>query len=91
MTVEVRNNTERSRYELFRDGRLAGIADYRIEGDRIEFPHTEIVAHLRGQGLGDQLVRAALDDVRPTGLRVIPHCWFVAEFIERNRSTGACP
>jgi predicted GNAT family acetyltransferase len=47
-------------------------------------PHTEIVAHLRGQGLGAQLVRGVLDDIRSSGRSVVPHCWYVAEFVDAN-------
>ena len=36
-------------------------------GDVVVFPHTEIEADRRGQGLGAELVRGALDDVRRTG------------------------
>jgi predicted GNAT family acetyltransferase len=84
MSNEVRHNAEASRYELYVDGELAGIADYRITGDRIVFPHTEIDASRRGQGLGAELVRGALDDVKPTGRAVVPRCWYVAEFIDAN-------
>jgi predicted GNAT family acetyltransferase len=84
MSNEVRHNAEASRYELYVDGELAGIADYRITGDRIVFPHTEIDPSRRGQGLGAELVRGALDDVKPTGRAVVPRCWYVAEFIDAN-------
>jgi predicted GNAT family acetyltransferase len=83
-TTEVRNADGRSRYELLVDGELVGIADYRIDGDRIVFPHTEIAPARRGQGLGDVLVRGALDDVRGSGLEVVPACWFVREFLDAN-------
>jgi hypothetical protein len=82
--AEARNNAERSRYELVVDGEVVGIADYRDEGDVRAFPHTHIKAALRGQGLGAQLVRAALDDTRASGHRVLAQCWYVAEFIDRN-------
>jgi predicted GNAT family acetyltransferase len=81
---EVRNNAEASRYELLVDGQLAGIADYQVTGDRVVFPHTEIVGSMRGQGLGAVLVRAALDDVRTTGRTVVPACWYVAQFIDEH-------
>ncbi len=84
MATEVRNAEDKSRYELLIDGKLAGIADYRIEGDRIVFPHTEIDPSRRGQGLGAVLVRGALDDVRGSGRQVVPTCWFVREFIDAN-------
>jgi predicted GNAT family acetyltransferase len=84
MSQDVRNNRERSRYELTIDGELVGIADYRVEGSAVVFPHTEIDAARRGQGLGAVLVRAALDDVRQAGQTVVPHCWYVAQFIDEH-------
>jgi len=88
MAIEVRNNAERSRYELTLDGELAGIADYRQVGGRTVFPHTEIRPPLRGRGLGAELVRGALDDVRASGGRVVPQCLYVAEFIDENPEYG---
>jgi predicted GNAT family acetyltransferase len=84
MPHEVRDNAERSRYELFVDGELAGIADYRLHGDQVVLPHTEIDRAKRGQGLGAILVQGALDDVRANGKTVVPQCWYVAEFIDEH-------
>ena len=82
MASEVRNNAAASRYELFVDDELVGVADYAVAGDRVVFPHTEIARARRGKGLGAVLVKGALDDVRPTGRAVVPRCWYVAEFID---------
>ena len=84
MGHEVRNNVDRSRYELLIDGRLAAVADYRLAEDEVVFPHTEVEPRLRGRGLGAELVRAALEDVRGTGQRVVAHCWYVAQFIDEH-------
>ncbi len=85
MPPAVENNVEQSQYELIVDGQIAGVAEYRIEGDQIVFPHTEIAAARRGNGLGALLVRGALDDVRGSGRTVVPTCWFVAAFIEEHQ------
>jgi predicted GNAT family acetyltransferase len=82
--TEVRNNAERSRYELVVDGEVVGVADYRRQGDALVFPHTEVKSSLRGRGMGARLVQAALDDARAGGHRVVPHCWYVAEFIDTH-------
>ena len=82
--MDVRRNTAASRYELWDGEQLAGIADYHEVGDRVVFPHTEITRQRRGKGLGAVLVREALDDVRAAGKRVVPQCWYVAEFIGDN-------
>jgi predicted GNAT family acetyltransferase len=84
MQTEVRNNPQRSRYELFVDGELTGVADYAVAGQSVVMPHTEITAGRRGEGLGAVLVQAALEDVRRQGKSVVPHCWYVAEFIGRH-------
>ena len=82
--MEVRNNKERSRYELVSDDRVVGIAEYYLRDGIVVFPHTEIEPALRGRGLGAILVREALEDVRRTGSTILPACWFVAEFIEAH-------
>jgi predicted GNAT family acetyltransferase len=84
MGHEVRHNAEQSRYELHVDDQLVGVADYRADGDVWTFPHTVIAGSRRGQGLGAELVRGALDDVRRAGATVVPRCWFVHEFIEAH-------
>jgi uncharacterized protein len=81
---EVRHNAARSRYEISVDGRLVGFADYRADGDTMVFPHTEIEPSMRNEGLGAELVRGALDDVRARGVTVVAQCWYVAEFIDQH-------
>ncbi len=82
MPTQLRHNADRARYELFIDGRLSGVADYAVDGETVVFPHTEIAPSLRRRGLGAELVRYALDDVRGSGRTVVPRCWFVAQFID---------
>ena len=84
MAIEVRNNQSASRYELVVDGDLRGFADYHETGDAIVLPHTVIEAADRGNGLGAELVRGALDDVRRRGRTVVAQCWYVAEFIDEH-------
>ena len=82
--VKVRRNENAQRYELVDDEEVIGVADYREEGDAVVFPHTEITPHLQGRGLGERLVRAALDDVRARGAKIRARCWFVRDFVRDN-------
>jgi uncharacterized protein len=85
MSAEVRHAADAHRYELWEDGPMVGIADYRPSGDGVlVFPHTEISPNRRGEGLGEVLVRGALDDVRERGESIVPACWFVADFVRAN-------
>jgi predicted GNAT family acetyltransferase len=47
----------------------------------LELYSTYVPAAERGQGLGGQLVQAAVAYAREHGLRIIPTCWYVAEWI----------
>jgi uncharacterized protein len=82
---DVRDNVELNRYELLVGERVIGIADYRRLDGALVLPHTEIEVGQRGRGWGEVLVGAALDDIRRQGLRIVPRCWFVAEFVEQHR------
>jgi predicted GNAT family acetyltransferase len=82
--VEVRHNTGARRYEATLDGHLSVCAYEDAPGRRV-FTHTEVPPELRGRGIAEQLVRAALADARAAGLKVVPACSYVARFIERHR------
>ena len=82
--MEVRRNEGRSRYELVEDGAVVGVADYRVDGDVVVMPHTEIDGRRRGQGLGAVLVQGALEDLRARDATVVPACWYVALFIDEH-------
>ena len=84
MSTEVRDNPAQSRYELLVDGRLAGFAQYRLNGTRITMYHTEVEPEYEGRRLGDELARRALDGVRRRGLQLVPLCPFIAAYIRRH-------
>jgi predicted GNAT family acetyltransferase len=84
MSVEVRDNRDQARYEIWTGGRRAGFAQYRLDPGSITFVHTEIDPEHEGAGLGGRLARAALDDVRTRQLTIVPLCPFIAEYIRRH-------
>jgi predicted GNAT family acetyltransferase len=84
MSTTVRDNPAESRYELLVDAQLAGFAQYRLNGKRITMYHTEVEPEYEGRGLGDELARAALEDVRRRGFVLVPLCPFIAGYIRRH-------
>jgi uncharacterized protein len=80
---EVVNNTAKHRYELSVDGHVAATY-YTLADGIITFVHTEVPPELGGMGIGSKLIKGALDQVRASGLKVIPQCPFVKAFIEKN-------
>jgi uncharacterized protein len=80
----VRDNPEELRYEAVRDGQLVGLIRYRTEPGVVVLVHTEVDEAVEGTGVGSQLVRGALDDIRARGLRLVPVCPFVAAYLRRH-------
>jgi predicted GNAT family acetyltransferase len=76
----------RSRYVLRRGDDELGFAAYETgERGEIVFTHTEIDPERQEKGLGSQLVRGALDDVRANSTaRVVAKCPFVFKYISTH-------
>jgi predicted GNAT family acetyltransferase len=83
MSNNVRDNTERRRFELATDGHIA-FSEYRRDGGVLTVMHTEVPPALNGKGIGSALVRGLLDIARAQGLKVVPKCPFVAGYIDKH-------
>jgi predicted GNAT family acetyltransferase len=80
---DVRDNTEKNRFELDLDGHTA-FSEYRRTAGGLTIMHTEVPKELSGQGVGSRLVRGMLDLVRAQGLKVKPLCPFVKGYIDKH-------
>jgi hypothetical protein len=83
MSSEVRDNTERHRFELGLDGHTA-FSEYRRADGVLTVMHTEVPAELNGRGIGSRLVKGLLDIARAEGLKVRPRCPFVAAYMDKH-------
>ena len=54
-------------------------------GESVIVAHTEIDERREGEGLGSELIRGMLDQIRASGKTVIPTCPFTAAFIHRHQ------
>lgn len=82
--VQVRHDASQQRYVLDVNGQALGFAQYQDDGERQVFTHTEIDDSLAGQGMGSTLARAALDDARRRGKRIVPVCEFIAAYMNKH-------
>ncbi|MFD1824835.1 MULTISPECIES: GNAT family N-acetyltransferase [Mumia] len=84
-SIEVVDNAEDQRYDLLVDGELAGTIVYRDPRAGVrQLVHTEVRPELSGQGLASIIARAALDDARAKGLKVVPTCPYVASYVQKH-------
>lgn len=82
--TQVIDNPERSRYEITIDGTAVGFCSYRDSGGVFLLPHAEVDPRVGGRGVGTQLARGTLDDLRRRDVKVVPLCPFIADFIVKN-------
>jgi predicted GNAT family acetyltransferase len=82
-TSPVVQNESESRFELEVGGELA-VAEYRREGDRMVFTHTEVPASFRGHGVAEKIVLAGFEMARRENLKIVAHCSYVAHVLQRH-------
>lgn len=82
--AQLKDNTQRSRFELETDGKL-GIVEYQpIDNETIALTHTEIDPSQEGKGVGSKLVEEVLQFVEEQNLKVVPLCPFVSAYLKRH-------
>jgi predicted GNAT family acetyltransferase len=84
MEPTVSNDPEADRYEIKDGDQVLGIAAYQRRGDTLVMTHTEVDSSSEHSGLGGTLVKAALDDIRSHGQKIVPLCPFVKGWIDRH-------
>jgi predicted GNAT family acetyltransferase len=82
--MQISDNDVKSCYEGIIDDQVVGVVVYKRIGGRVVIRHTVIDAEFRGRGLGGQLVRTVLDDLRRRGEKLTNYCGFVVDFIADN-------
>ncbi|WP_420593580.1 GNAT family N-acetyltransferase [Deinococcus sp.] len=82
--MNVRNDAQESQYELLDGDKVIGRAEYSVSGNAVDITHTEVEDGHEGEGLGSQIAKFALDDIRAQGQQVIPTCPFIAHYIEKH-------
>lgn len=82
--MTVADAVDRERFEITVGGEVVGFAEYHRTPSAISFVHTEIDPAHAGEGLGGELIGAALDAAKAEGKPVLPYCPFVRHFIQTH-------
>jgi predicted GNAT family acetyltransferase len=81
MEFTVHDDAGRHRFEIEVDGEVGGFAAYRVQDGAIVITHTEVDGAQRGRGVGSELARRTLDQLRERGQKVVPVCRFFARYV----------
>lgn len=84
MSDEVRDNTERQRYELEIDGQIV-FAIYRRDGATVQIRHVEAPVPLRGTGAADRLMHGIAALARADGFKLLPLCGYARSWLRQHR------
>jgi predicted GNAT family acetyltransferase len=83
MSLEFLHEPDANRYVLRSDDEIVAVVDYAVNDTAISFTRTYTSPTQRGKGFAGQIVTFAVDDVEATSTRrIIPMCWYVAEWFE---------
>ena len=77
------NNPQKRQFEIQLGQEMALLA-YRQRPGQIELMHTEVPMSQRGKGIGEKIVKFALEYARQNQLEVIPSCKFVQAYLKRH-------
>lgn len=82
--ASVTHNAGSRRFEIRVGDDSLTFLSYTCNGDQIIFEHTFVPEEFRGRGIAANLARAALEEARQRGWRVIPRCSYIAACIKHN-------
>jgi predicted GNAT family acetyltransferase len=84
--MEIQHDEHGRKGAFFIDDEGEWIAEltYFKTGDTMTIDHTEIDEKLRGEGIGEDMVKAAVEYARANGLKVVAVCPYAKKVIERT-------
>ncbi|WP_250436770.1 GNAT family N-acetyltransferase [Hanstruepera flava] len=85
MEVKHTNNNQKGTFFVEIDNsRLAEMTYSKAGYDKIIIDHTEVDESLKGQGVGKQLVKAAVEYAREKQIKILPLCPFAAAVFKKQ-------
>jgi predicted GNAT family acetyltransferase len=84
MPSEIVHDPAQHRFFHERDGQTSYLSYRQLDEHTVEFASTYTPPPMRGRGIAARIVRDALEWAEAQGYKVVPTCWFVAEYIERE-------
>lgn len=87
MKIEHLNENKGGYFKAVNEGKTAAIMNYAWAGPgKIVIEHTEVKPDYSGQGLGKDLVFAAVDYARLLKVKILPLCPFAKSIFNKNES-----
>jgi predicted GNAT family acetyltransferase len=89
VSVDVRHEPERRRFVAVVAAPASTLAYAPAGEGTVDFTSTFVDPSVRNRGIGEALVRTAVEWARANGFRIVPSCWFVGVWLEREAAQEA--
>jgi predicted GNAT family acetyltransferase len=86
-TPSATHNPAQSRFEVALDGALS-VMDYVRAGSTLAITHTFVPPEMRGRGIAETLMKAAIAFAQAERLTIDPVCSYAARYLEKNPPPG---
>lgn len=83
--IEIIDNKEKNKFELFVNEKVGGEIDYEIQDSKLIINHTGVREEHEGKGLARKLVDFAVIYARENSFKIVPVCPYVKLVMERNK------
>ena len=83
MDYNLVHNQAGKQYEFHIEDKIARI-EYILAKNKIFLTHTEVPVGLEGKGIGSQIIKKVLEEVKKQDLILVPLCPFVAGYIKKH-------
>jgi uncharacterized protein len=75
---------ESDKFTVAVEEKTVGLTAYEDHDNQRVFPHTEVDDAYEGRGLASIVIGEALAQTKAEGLRIVPMCPTVAEYVEKH-------
>lgn len=82
-SINIVNNEKENRFEYIVEGELAEL-QYKIRNNNMYFMHTGVPKSMKGQGIGEAIVKQGLEYAVAQNLNIVVYCPFVKTYLERH-------
>lgn len=82
MQIQHDEHGRKGAFYIDEDGEWIAELSYIKNGSTMTIDHTEIDEKLRGEGIGQDMVKAAVEYARKSGLKIKPACPYARKLLE---------
>jgi len=82
--MELINNESEKQYEFHLESGTTAFVEYVTEGGKVYLTHTQVPESSTGKGIGSELIKQALTDIRKQGKTLVPLCAFVSWYVNNH-------